>query len=175
MKKLSTRSLTTISLLIAMMVILEHPLSLQTPFLKLTLAFIPEVVTAMIFGPFWTAVGAAVADILGMALFPKGAYFVGFTINAFVGGLIYGYFFYKKELSVKNITAAVLSVTVLVNLILTPIWLMIMYDVPLDSLAIWIPRLIKTAIWMPLQIAFTIWLGKVLPYKRWLKYAPSLK
>ena len=84
------------------MVVLSQILGFETAYLKLTFTFVPELIMGMLFGPFWTAVGASVADIAGMILFPKSAYFFGFTINAFVGGLIYGYFFYRKEVTWKR-------------------------------------------------------------------------
>ncbi len=38
------------------------------------------------------------ADLVGMALFSKTAFFIGFTLNAFIEGAIYGFFFIEKRL-----------------------------------------------------------------------------
>ncbi|MGO3604907.1 MAG: folate family ECF transporter S component, partial [Enterococcus malodoratus] len=89
-------------------------------------------------------------------------------INAFLEGAIYGYFFYKKEITWKNSIQSVLATTILINLILTPLWLAMMYHVPLNSWVIWAPRLIKTVIWIPIQSIITYFLGGMLPYKQWI-------
>ena len=152
-KHLDARSITTMALLIAMMVTLSRILGIETQFLKVSFTFIPEIIMGMLFGPFWTGIGSVIADFVGMSLFAKAPFFIGFTINAFLEGAIYGYFFYKNEM---------------INLILTPLWLAMMYHVPLNSWLIWAPRLIKTAIWIPIQAVITYFLGGVLPYKQWI-------
>ena len=166
--KVETRKITTLALLIALNVVLGNILSIDTQLLKINFAFIPMIVMGMLFGPWWTAVGAGLADIIGITLFNKGApFFFGFTISAMITGLIYGVFFYKKEITWKNAIGAIVSITIIVNLILTPIWLAWMYNIPLNSWAIWAPRLIKTALWLPIQVLITLFIGRVLPYKQW--------
>lgn len=167
-KQLDARSITTMALLIAMMVTLSRILGIETQFLKVSFTFIPEIIMGMLFGPIWTGIGSVIADFIGMSLFAKAPFFIGFTINAFLEGAIYGYFFYKKEITWKNSIQSVLVSTILINLILTPLWLAMMYHVPLNSWVIWTPRLIKTVIWIPIQTAITYFLGDVLPYKQWI-------
>lgn len=167
MKKLDARGLTTMALLVAMMVILSQVLGIETQFLKITFTFIPEMVMGMLFGPLWTAMGASLADVVGMMLFAKAAFFIGFTINAFIGGLIYGFFFYKKEVTLKNTILCVTVITIVINLCLTPLWLALMYNVPLNSWQIWGPRLFKTAFGYPTQIMIMYVVGRMLPYKQW--------
>lgn len=167
-KHLDARSITLMALLIAMMVTLSRILGIETQFVKVSFTFIPEIIMGMLFGPFWTGIGAVIADFIGMALFPKAPFFIGFTINAFLEGAIYGYFFYQKEITWKNSIQSVLVTTILINLILTPLWLALMYQVPLNSWVIWAPRLIKTVIWIPVQAIITYFLGGVLPYKQWI-------
>ncbi|EOH86529.1 membrane protein [Enterococcus pallens ATCC BAA-351] len=169
-KKMDARSITTMALLIAMMVTLTRVLGIETQFLKVNFSFVPEIIMGMLFGPIWTGVGAVIADFIGMALLPKAPFFIGFTINAFLSGAIYGYFFYKKEITWKNSIQSVLVNTVVINLMLTPLWLAMMYHVPLDSWVIWAPRLIKAVIWVPIQSILTYFLGSVLPYKRWVTH-----
>ncbi|GCF93512.1 folate ECF transporter [Enterococcus florum] len=169
-KKMDARSITTMALLIALMVTLSRVLGIETQFLKVSFTFVPEIIMGMLFGPLWSGIGAVVADFVGMALLPKAPFFIGFTLNAFLEGAIYGYFFYKKEITWKNSIQSVLVVNVLINLILTPLWLAIMYSVPLNSWIIWAPRLIKAVIWIPVQSIMTYFLGSVLPYKRWVSH-----
>ena len=138
----------------------------ETTFLKISFTFIPESLIGMIFGPFWAGIGTAVADVGGMLLFPKAGYFPGFTLNAFLAGAIYGYFYYKKEMTWQRVILATLLVTVLINIILTPLWLSLMYGVNLANFAWWVPRLIKTVIFFPIQVIATYYLGNKIPFKR---------
>lgn len=164
-RKVDAHMIAVMGLLIALMVVLSQILGFETAYLKLTFTFVPELIMGMLFGPFWTAVGASVADIAGMILFPKSAYFFGFTINAFVGGLIYGYFFYRKEVTWKRAATVVLLNTLLITLILTPIWLAMMLNIPLTSWAIWSARLMKAVIMFPIQTVLIYFVGRAVPYK----------
>lgn len=70
-KHLDARSITTMALLIAMMVTLSRILGIETQFLKVSFTFIPQIIMGMLFGPFWTGIGAVIADFIGMSLFAK--------------------------------------------------------------------------------------------------------
>lgn len=151
-KKVTTKQITVMSLLIALIVVLSNILSIETQFLKLTFEFIPKVIMGLLFGPFWTGIGSVIADVIGNTMFAKAPFFIGFTLNKLIEGLIYGYFFYGKKITLKNATYSTLCVVLLINLFLTPIWLAIMYQVPLTSSVIWIPRIIKSIIIIPVQV-----------------------
>lgn len=124
---------------------------------------------AALFGPFWTAVGAGVADVIGMTLLAKAPFFIGFTLNAMLGGAIYGFFFYKKEITLLNSFLAVLTITVVINLMLTPLWLSYMYSIPLDSWVLWSQRLLKSVIMLPIQTMIIYVVGRAIPYRRLAK------
>lgn len=167
-RKLDTRALTMMGLLISLIVVFTRFLSIETQFLRISLTFIPESLMAILFGPFWTGIGAALADTVGMLLFPKGPYFPGFTLNAFIAGAIYGFFYYKKELTWRRVTMATFLVTVIVHLILTPLWLSLLYGIDLSIFAWWVPRIIKSVVFFPIQIISTYYLGNKIPYKQFL-------
>ncbi|MDD3225552.1 MAG: folate family ECF transporter S component, partial [Clostridium sp.] len=93
---------------------------------------------------------AAAADILGSVLFSSsGTYFPGFTLSAFVGGIIYGLFLYNKKINMLNIFLAVVLINVFVNMGLNTIWLTMLTGK--GFMAIIIPRLIKNIIMIPIQ------------------------
>ncbi|RSU08936.1 folate ECF transporter [Vagococcus elongatus] len=165
LKKINIYSMTTISFLVALMVILSQVFGLETQFLKITFDFIPEVVMASLFGPFWTAVGASIADVIGNTLLGKAPFFIGFTLNAFIGGLIYGAFFYKKKVTLNKAFFCVLLNTLLISLCLTPIWLSIMYGVPLTDGKLWSLRIVKAAIMLPVQTGLIYFFGNAIPIK----------
>lgn len=57
-------------LLIALKVILTRFLSIQTPIVRIGFGFLPIAVAGIMFGPIFAGI-AAIADILGMIIFPK--------------------------------------------------------------------------------------------------------
>ena len=144
--RLDARMIAIMGLLIALMVTLSRLVSIETPFIKISVTFIPQVIMGILFGPFWSGIGA--------------------VLNAFIEGAIYGFFFYRKEITWKNAILATLSVTLIINLILTPLWLAMMYHVPLFSWVVWAPRLLKTVIWIPLQSIAIYYVGRSIPYKK---------
>ena len=167
--RLDARMIAIMGLLIALMVTLSRLVAIETPFIKISVTFIPQVIMGILFGPFWSGIGAVLADLVGMALFSKSAFFIGFTLNAFIEGAIYGFFFYRKEITWKNAILATLSVTLIINLFLTPLCLALMYHVPLFSWVVWAPRLLKTVIWLPIQSIAIYYVGRSIPYKKNLR------
>ena len=118
---------------------------------NVTFFFIPIFIGAILLGPIPAAIIGGAADILGCIIRPTGPYFPGFTINAIILGLIYGIFFFKTKPKLWKIIIARLILAVLVDLILTPIWLNILYSTPLVP-ALFVERLIKCAILCPIEI-----------------------
>ncbi|GEQ49639.1 folate family ECF transporter S component [Tetragenococcus koreensis] len=170
-KKLTTQSLAIMGFLIALMVVLSQVLGFETQLLKITFDFIPEVMMASLFGPWWTAIGAAIADIIGNTLLGKAPFFIGFTINALIGGTIYGFFFYRKKITLKNTFLCVSLNTIIISLFLTPLWLSIMYNIPFTDKTLWVLRIVKALIMIPIQTGFIVIFGKAIPIKFFSKYA----
>lgn len=147
----STRSLVFMGLLIAMEIVLTHFLSIQTPIVRIGFGFLPAALASIMFGPIWGGIMGAVSDILGMAIFPSGgAYFPGFTLSAFIAGVIYGAVLYKKPNTILRAAIAALIVTMIVDLGLNTIWLTMITGKA--AVAIITPRLLKSAAMLPVQI-----------------------
>lgn len=140
-----------LSLLIAMEVIFTRFLSIKTPIVRIGFGFLPIAIAAMMFGPIYGGIMAALSDLIGMMLFPSGgAYFPGFTLSAFVTGAIFGIILYRKTKTVKRVAIAVLIDTIVVTLILNSVWLTILTGQGI--LAIFPARLIKAGIMIPIEI-----------------------
>lgn len=122
-----------------------------TQSVNVTLFFLPISIAAQLLGPLPAVAVGGIADLLGCIIRPTGPYFPGFTLNAMITGLIYGIFFYSKRPKLWVVIVARLIVMVAVDLILTPIWLHILYSTPLVW-AFWVERLIKCAIVCPIEI-----------------------
>ncbi len=172
-----TKKIVILGVLLAMEIVLSRFLSISTPVLKIGFNFVPIVVVAIAYGPLYSAILAGLGDFIGALLFPIGPYFPGFTLSAFITGLVFGIMLYKhplkpwrkseKEgaakvmdyvrLAVSRWWRAVLGpviIGIVVTLLLDPLWLMLLYDKAFMAL---IPaRLIKLAVMVPLQAIVTV-------------------
>ena len=92
----NTQRLAVSALLIAADVVLTRLLAINTPVMKISLGFAAVALSALLYGPWWAAVTAALGDLLGALLFPTGAYFPGFTLTAALTGVIFGLCLYQK-------------------------------------------------------------------------------
>jgi len=152
--KITVRKMAVIALLIAMEVVLTRFLSIQTPVMRIGFGFLPIVIIAVLYGPWYAGIAAAMADILGALLFPIGVYFPGFTITAFLGGAVYGLFLHNNNSGIKqnliHISAAALIVTLALQLALDTWWVSIITG---TSYTEWLAvRAVRATIMLPIQI-----------------------
>lgn len=150
MREKNNRRLTILAcsaLLIALDIILTRFLAINTQFLRISLGMIPVAVAGMAFGPLWGALVGAIGDILGMLIFPSGAYFPGFTVTAALTGIVYALFIYKREANLLSIALASSIVCIGCNLLLDTLWLDILYGS--GFLAILPARVVKCVINIP--------------------------
>ena len=110
------KTIAFVGLLVSMEIIFTRFLSFQTPIIRIGFGFIPIAFSAILFGPLIGGMAAAAADIIGMMIFPKGPYFPGFTLSAFLTGAIYGLFLYRNPVTIVNIAKSVLLITILLIL-----------------------------------------------------------
>lgn len=147
-------------LLICLEVVLTRFLSIQTPIVRIGFGFLPIAAAGILFGPALAGITGAIADILGMIIFPKGAYFPGFTVSAFVSGAIYGLALYKKPISFFRSLLAVGAIIVFVDLFMNTYWLTIITGKA--AKVILAPRLMKSLIMLPIQTTFIFTLWKLI-------------
>ncbi len=152
-----TRTIAFVGLLVAMEIIFTRFLSFQTPIIRIGFGFIPIAFSAILFGPVVGGLTGAISDVIGMLIFPAGAYFPGFTLSAFLGGVIYGLFLHKRQVTVINVALSVLVITLFVDLGLNTLWLSMITGKA--AFVLLIPRLYKSAIMLPIQTAaiFVLW------------------
>lgn len=106
---------------------------------------------AIVCGPLLTGTVGMIADILKYLIYPDGPFFFGFTLNEFLTGFIYGCFFYKvSNISLKRVICARVVIVLLLNMILTPLWLFMMYG---DSFLVLVSaRIVKNIVMLPIDI-----------------------
>lgn len=162
MKNTLPRTLVTMALLIALEVILTRFLSINLPIVRIGFGFLPVAIAAILFGPVWAGIGYAAGDLLGMLIWPTGAYFPGFTLTAFLVGATYGLFLYKKTVTWPRLIVTVVVVVLAYSLVLNTVWLSMLYGKAFWGL---LPtRILQCVILIPVQV-LTIKLvcEKVLP------------
>jgi ECF transporter S component (folate family) len=147
---MNIKKIAILGLMIAIEVVLERVLSIKTDVVKIGFGFIPVVLVALLYGPVYAGVTAAMADFIGVMLFPTGVYFPGFTLSAFIAGMIFGLLLYKKEKKLWRVISAALIHGLIVTLALGTLWLSILMSK--GALVILPSRLLQFAILVPLQV-----------------------
>ena len=102
--KFKIRMIVNGAMLIALEIVLNRVLSFNTMGLKIGFSFVPIVVGAAMYGPYFAAAIYAISDLIGSWLLPIGPYHPGFTICAALMGLVYGYFLYQKPQTAEKTT-----------------------------------------------------------------------
>ncbi len=154
--KLDTLSLVTMGLLMALQLVISR-FSIGNTFIKVSFTFLIVALLAKWFGPWWGMMTAAVVDVIG-TLMTGGPYFVGFTLSAILGSLIYALFLYKQPVTWVRIILASVIIAVVVNALLNTLWVTIMYQTPFWSL---LPvRVLKQLIVTPIQVVLVYLLLK---------------
>ncbi len=157
------RTLVFMALFISMDVVLTRMLGITTwiatSMVRISFGFIPIAFSGIMFGPVLAGVTAALSDTIGIMLFPSstGPYFPGFTVSAFLCGVIYGLLLHKKQITFFRVLFTVLLIRLFVDVGLNTVWLTIMLKTSWKAL-IGI-RLIVSAIMLPVQtvMIFTLW------------------
>lgn len=164
------------AILLAMLIILSRFLSIKTPILKISFAFVPTMLCAIWLGPKWTVLLNVLGDIIGATLFPTGPYFVGYTISTAIAGFIYGIFLYQKQentYSTKQfIIRLIISTTlvaVIVNMGLNTLWSSI--TTGKAFLVLLATRIVKQLIMIPIHVIVILFLEKALrkPFNKYVR------
>jgi len=154
--KLDTLSMVTMGVLMALQLVVSR-FSVGNNFIKVSFTFLIVALIAKWFGPWWGMLTAAVVDVIG-TLMTGGPFFIGFTVSAVLGSLIYAVFLYRQPVSWWRVIGASVLIALLVNTLLNTLWVTIMYQTPFWSL---LPvRALKELIVTPVQIVLVYLLLK---------------
>jgi ECF transporter S component (folate family) len=145
-----TKQYVYIAVLITLNVIIGKFISIETTFIQISFGFITVALAGYMFGPIAAGIVGAGSDVISTFLSSQGAYFPGFTISAFVTGIIYGLAFYKKQVNIKRIFIAVLLINVFVNMGMDTFWLSVLTGKAFIALIG--VRSLKDLIMMPIQM-----------------------
>ncbi|MDR1468826.1 MAG: folate family ECF transporter S component [Spirochaetaceae bacterium] len=170
------KQLVLAGLLLAVAIVFRQFLRIPiTPTLRLTLSFVPYILAGWLLGPVWAGVVGVVGDILGMVLFPTGAFFPGYTFNELLTCLIYGFFLFNRPVDRRLFVRLVISL-VLVHLVvqlgLNTLWLSV--QAKQAFIVLLPPRVIANIARFPIELAAMFFLLRLIekPVDRYLRTKP---
>lgn len=164
------------AVLLALLVVLSRFLSIKTPLMKISFAFVPTMLCATWLGWKWTVLLNLLGDLIGATLFPTGPFFMGYTISTVIAGFIYGVLLYQKtghsltqkQLIMRAIIATVL-VAIIVNMGLNTLWTSLT-----SGKAFWPllgTRIVKQLLMVPIHVVTFIVLERALraPFNKYIR------
>ena len=165
----NTKKLIVSAQLLALDVVLTRLLAVNTPVMKIGFGFAAVALCAVLYGPWWAALTAALGDLVGALLFPTGAFFPGFTLTAACTGLIFGLCLYRRDKSLLwPILAATLNV-LLVSYLANTAMISWISGSPYTTLLK--ARAVQLAVMLPVQIVVLGFLSRSSVIKKLLDRA----
>ena len=131
----NVRTLSAVGILLALSVVLKFAASITIgPFIRIGFSDLPGIVASFLFGPAVGCIFWSTSDIIRYIVVPDGPFFPGFTISAFLNGVIFGFIFYQKPVSVYRVLCAWAVSKLLVSLCLNTYWLSLLYGSAFTSI-----------------------------------------
>lgn len=175
MQKFSTRMLVTLSVLVALQVVLTRFCSFNAWNVRIGLGFTALVIAGIFYGPVAAAIVGGLGDFIGSIAFPTGSYFPGFTLTQILMGLVFGFALYRKyynaplfpsgsepeqnvgtnltgnpQTQILRIVIAVLINQCIFSLLLNTLWISVLYGSSFTALLS--TRALQAAVTAPIQI-----------------------
>ena len=184
MKRFSTRNLVTLSVLVALQVILTRFCSFNAWNVRIGLGFTALVIAGIFYGPVAAALVGGLGDFIGAVAFPTGPYFPGFTLTQVLMGAVFGLMLYQKHSSeplfskasdagasafslrtgsasmILRIAVAVLINQCILSLLLNTFWISFVYGSSFTGLLA--TRAMQAAVTAPIQMIIIYVLSSVL-------------
>lgn len=159
----STKYLSLMAMFIALKVILGFfsiPIGAN---LNIRFVYIVSSLEAAIIGPGAAAVDAFATDLVSYFVNGGGVYFPGYMFSEAIGAMIYGLFFYKKDIRVWDILGAKFLVNLIVNVLFGSLWSSMLYGKA--YLYYFSKSVIKNVLSLPIEVVLLCFVFKVMtPY-----------
>lgn len=164
------------AVLLAMLVVLSRFLSVKTPIMKISFAFVPTMLCAIWLGPKWSILLNVLGDLIGATFFPTGAYFIGYTVSTAIAGLLYGLILFRKEekpyKDLEFIVRLIISTTlvaVIVNMGLNTLWTSMTTGKAFKVL--FVTRVTKQLIMIPIHVIVIFTIEKMIrkPFDKYIR------
>ena len=146
------------AMLVTLDIVFTRLLAVNTPVMKIGFGFAAVALAALLYGPYWAMLTAALGDFVGSILFPVGPFFPGFTLTASLTGLIFGLCMCgKRGSSFRPVLAAFLNCLLITLLANTA---MISYISGNDFSVLFATRIVQFVVMFPVQALVLLWLSK---------------
>lgn len=124
---MKTRKMLILAILMALNIAISSMFIQVGPNLRLYFTFIINMVIAANYSLPEVIIYAIVQDFLAFFLFPSGPFFLGYTLTAVAGCVIY-HIFLHREVNLKNIIISKTLVNIFVNVGLNSLWSTMLYS-----------------------------------------------
>lgn len=122
-------------------------------YIRVGFSDMPGVAVSVLFGPAVGSIFWGMLDILKYIVTPNGPFFPGFTVSAVLNGVLFGFFLYKRTLSLGNVLTAQFLSKLFISIGLNTYWLSILYG---NAYFVMLPaRLLSNAIMLPIDTLLT--------------------
>ena len=137
--------------------------------------FVVNALGSFLYGPVVGFLSGAVCDTLSYILKPSGPYNPAFMLVEGLGSFLFGVFLYRSRVSVVRLFFCKFSVNLLCNILLTPLFLSMMYGEK-TMFAYMVTRIPKNLILLPFETALlAVTFGVMLPVLSRTRTVPWLK
>lgn len=163
-----THMLVFAALMIALRLVMKQISIPITPFLRINVAYFVNALGAMVFGPVFAMICAAITDVLGYIIRPDGVYFIPFILTEIGGSLVFALFLYRAKITPARVMLSRFTINLFVNVLLqTPImmWYYALYMGGKQyTFAMAVPGMIKNILMFPIEsVLLSLFLGIMLP------------
>lgn len=136
--------------------VLKRMLTVKLLIVSFSFSFVPFILCAIMLGRKYAMLIGIIGDILGVLMFPRGAFFPGYTLSAMLTGYIYGAFLYKEgdikvdKMFLLKLILSVSLVGIFINFGLNSVWL---YYITKKAIKVIVPiKLVKQMILIPFKV-----------------------
>lgn len=162
MKNKRVGSLVILALMIGLNIVLSRFVSIKAMNFKISFTFLTIVLSAYFYGYYGAIMVALFGDLLGALLFPIGPYNPLLTLTSIMCAVVYAYFFYKKDLSNKNIILACLINRFIISLFINTTIISLMYN--LSFTTTFITRIYSSTVMFVVEVLALCFLRKYMKY-----------
>lgn len=163
----SIRTLTVTGMMMALALVLRHLAIQITPDIRISFAFLPVIVIAMLYGPVVGGMSSIAVDFLGYIISDAKIreYSLVLATVHIIAGIIYGLFLYRKEIDFMRIILSRVTVVLICDMLSTSIIIYVSYvnknfnfRVASDLHGFWVwltPRITKSLLQLPFDLILT--------------------
>ena len=170
----SLRSLCIAALMVALHVVLSFVKIRVGENLNIQVTYLAVALSVVICGPLVGISCGIVTDLVEFLMDPSWGFFPGYTLSCVMGFLIFGLFFYRREITVLRIFLARLCVNLFINVGLGCLWSSMMMGKGYLYYAA--TSIVKNAIMLPIEtVILFLLLRTLLPVLNQLKLIPPQK